>query len=777
MLGRRFHFRGRVQGVGFRPSVWRVAQHHRLTGRVYNDRAGATVELWGSPSVLEAFPHELLAELPSVAQLESWTSEPLCGEPPEAFTIAASALRGTGPQVLPDLATCADCQQELQNAQDRRFRYALTNCTQCGPRYTILHAVPYDRSRTSMAAFPLCGTCATEYANPADRRFHAQPIACPECGPTVHLEVWNPPALVLPEDPLTAAAQLLRQGHIVAVKGLGGFHLACDAQQPEVVDRLRTRKHRPDKPFALMAKDLATLQKFSLAPPAAQAWLRHPAAPIVLLDRRPDASLPDSLAPGHTTLGWMLPYTPLHHLLFAQGPEVLVLTSANPPGAPQCLEEEEVRTQLGHVADALLGHTRPIVNRCDDSVLRVLPSGPQMLRRARGFAPEAFPLPPGFTEAPPLLACGADLKNTFCLLQGGQAVLSPHLGDLHEFRTHQAYQNLIQRFLEMYDTRPERVVTDQHPDYASTRFGENWAREHTVPLLQVQHHHAHLAACLGEHQVPRDAPPVWGWLLDGLGLGDDGTFWGGELFYGNYQQFERIGRLKPIPLLGGNQAMREPWRNTVAHLDQSLGLEVLFQEFPDLPLTRRLQQKPWPTLQALASQSPRSSSGGRLFDAVAGALGLGPEQITFEGQAALLLEAQVDLTLPHTYPFAWELESASGLLELNPRPFWKALLRDLQQKAPLPQLATGFHRGLAQALVEGLQQAQQSHPSIRTNTVALAGGVFQNKRLLTLLETQLQQAGFQVLRPQQVPAHDGGLALGQALIAAARTLDSLSLSS
>ncbi len=776
MPGRRFRFRGRVQGVGFRPSAWRLAQQQGLRGQVYNDRAGATVELWGPEAALDAFPAELNAALPEAAHVESITTEPLPGAGPAAFRIVPSALEGSGLQVLPDLASCPDCLREVQDASNRRFRYALTNCTQCGPRYSILHDVPYDRSRTSMATFPLCPACAQEFADPADRRFHAQPIACPQCGPSLTLEVWNAPTHALPDDPLDATAALLRQGAIVALKGIGGFHLACDAQQPDVVERLRTRKHRPHKPFALMAKDEATLRRFAQVSAEEAAWLKHPAAPIVLLDPLPASPLPEGLAPGQSTLGGMLPYTPLHHLLLQTAPEVLVMTSANRSGAPQCMDEAEVREQLNHVADALLGHNRPIVHRCDDSVLRVLPSGPQVLRRARGLAPDARPLPPGFANTPPLLACGADLKSTFCLVQEGQAMLAPHIGDLHEFRTLQAYQTLIAHFLQLHSLRPTQVVTDLHPDYASTRFGEAWATEQGLPTLGVQHHHAHLAACLGEHGLPRDTPPVWALLLDGLGFGTDGTFWGGELGWGTYQHLERVGRLQPLPLIGGNQAMREPWRNTLAHLDACFGWEALQQQFPDLLLVRHLQTKPVTTLTALARNSPRSSSCGRWFDAVAAALGLGPDRLTFEGQAAQLLEAQVDLTLPTRYPFHWRSDPTSGLLELDPRPFWEALLQDLRHGTPLPAMATAFHRGLAEAWVSGLRKAQALHPSIRTNTVALAGGVFQNRTLLTLLENALQQSGFEVLRPQQIPPNDGGIAFGQALIAAARSTASTSSS-
>ena len=772
--GERIRVRGLVQGVGFRPTVWRLAQGLGLSGDVCNDGEGVLIRAFGSAADLDAFCDALRAQCPPLARIDALEREPLDGLPKDpSFRIMASGAGAVRTGVVPDAATCAACAAEIADPSDRRYRYPFTNCTHCGPRLSIVRAIPYDRANTSMAAFPMCPACAAEYADPANRRFHAQPNACPVCGPRVWLQdgagQGMAPADFGAQDAVDAASGLLSQGRILAIKGIGGFHLACDACDGAAVAELRRRKRRYAKPFALMARDLTVIRRYCVPDAAEADLLRSPAAPVVLLDAAGPEAVAPAVAPGQTTLGFMLPYSPLHKLLLADWDRPLVMTSGNLSDEPQCTDNGEAGERLAGLADAYLVHDRDIVNRVDDSVARVMDGAPRLLRRARGYAPAPIPLPPGFVDAPPTLALGGELKNTICLLKDGQAILSQHLGDLGEATTARDYELTIGLYLDLFGHGPQQIAVDCHPDYRSTRLGRDWAARDRLVLAEVQHHHAHIAAVLAENGWPLDGPPVLGLALDGLGYGADGTVWGGELLLADYRGFRRLGWLKPVPLLGGTKAMVEPWRNTYAQLATHLGWGASQSGWPDLGLTRYLAAKPLgllDTMMARGLNSPLSSSCGRLFDAVAAAVGICRDEIAYEGQAAIELEA---IARPYLaaggagYPFALTHEDAG--LTLDPAPLWSALLSDLKMGAEAGVMAARFHVGLARALVAATRDLADRHG---VATCALSGGVFQNRTLLEAVSAGLRAAGLAVLSHRQVPANDGGIALGQAAVAAAR---------
>ncbi|RME14096.1 MAG: carbamoyltransferase HypF [Alphaproteobacteria bacterium] len=746
MQGWEIRVRGQVQGVGFRPFVWAVARRAGLVGHVLNDAEGVLIRIAGDEDACAQMQRALRAEAPALARVDAielrrWSvPEPA----PEGFDIAASGPAGAETRVTPDAATCADCHAEILDRGARRFRYPFTNCTNCGPRFTIITGLPYDRPNTTMAAFEMCPACRAEYQDPGDRRFHAQPIACPDCGPRAWAERGGE---VLEGEAVALAAEALLGGEIVAIKGLGGFHLACDATNAEAVARLRTRKHRPTKPLALMAAR-AVLARH--AAPSREEWslLAEPAAPIVLLGRAGEA-LPEALAPGIDLLGWMLPYTPLHHLLCAAVDRPLVMTSANVSGAPQVIGNEEARTKLAMIADLFVMHDREIARRLDDSVERVLPSGPMVLRRARGRVPGTLPLPEGFADAGQVLALGGQMKAALCLTKNGQALLGHHLGELDEAETWAAWQAALSDYRELFDHRPEVVAVDLHPGYLATRAGEAMG----LDLERVQHHHAHLAAVLGENGWPLDGGKVAGIVLDGLGLGADGSIWGGEVLLGDYRGFERAGYLRPAPLPGGDAANREPWRNLLARLDQA-GLSELADRLVPAPARTVLRQA-----IAAGVNAPMSSSAGRLFDAFSAALGMAPARMSHEGEAAMRFEAAAARsTTQEAYPFA-----VSSCGEIDPAQMWQAWQADGAPKTP--GAAARFHRGLANAFAEVARGLVESG---RAEAVALSGGVMQNAVLLAHLIEALD--GLPLLLHHAVPANDGGLALGQALVAAARRL-------
>lgn len=762
MQATRIRIRGIVQGVGFRPMVWRIASELGVTGSVRNDGAGVLIEAQSSAAHLAQFIERLHAEQPPLAQINSVERETIALTSATDFQILNSTYSPAHTHIAPDAATCADCVAELFDPNSRRYHYPFTNCTHCGPRLSIVTGIPYDRAQTTMQEFALCEACASEYHNPADRRFHAQPNACAVCGPQVWLETVT--EKIEGYAAIQACAERIKQGQIVVIKGIGGMHLAVDAANELALKTLRERKHRPAKPLALMAKNLAQIEQFCLINESERAALQSAAAPIVLLERKPDCLLSEVIAPNQNLIGFMLPYTPLHHLLMQLLEQPIVLTSGNISGEPQCISNEQSLAKLSQMAETQLLHNRAIANRVDDSVSRFMAGKMRVLRRARGFAPAPIALPQGFEQTPKILGLGAELKNTFCLLEQGQAVLSQHNGDLANYSTLQDFQQHLALYQTLYQYQPDAVVVDMHPNYQVSQWGRVWAAEQGVHVLEVQHHHAHLAACLAENGYARDAEPVLGIVLDGTGYGLDHTLWGGEFLKASYADFERLAYLKFVHLFGGQQAILQPWRLAFAHLYATGNWEQITREYADLEVMQYLQTKPLGTLTAMAERGlncPLTSSMGRLFDAVAALLAICSEQVTYEGQAAIELAACVDIGLfkeIEGYPFAFIHQ------QLDPSPMWQALLNDLAAGKTKTFIATRFHKGLAQSLVKTAYQLAQQH---NLKTIALSGGVFQNRILLEAVSDGLAQE-FTVLMHQRVPANDGGLALGQAVIAAAQ---------
>ncbi|MBC7145094.1 MAG: carbamoyltransferase HypF [Thioclava marina] len=746
MQGYEIRVRGQVQGVGFRPFIWRLAQERGLSGHVLNDPEGVLIRVAGA---LDGLAEAISAEAPPLARVDAVeVSGFVFAAPPEGFAIVASQGAGAETRVTPDAATCPECLAEIRG-DGRRRHYAFTNCTHCGPRFTILRALPYDRAQTTMAPFEMCDACRAEYEDPADRRFHAQPIACPDCGPRVWLEVEGA------ERPAEAVGAVLQAGGIVAVKGLGGFHLACDATNPEAVALLRARKRRPAKPFALMG-EIETIRLYAEVSEFEESLLRDSSAPVVLLDKA-GVALPEAVAPGQDSLGWMLPYTPLHHLLlreWVRGTDgtgaPLVMTSGNLSGEPQVIGNEEAREKLSGFADAFLMHDREIARRLDDSVMRAEP--PMVLRRARGQMPGTLPLPEGFEAAPQVVGYGGQMKSAICLIKNGQALLGHHLGELDEALTWEAFEQADADYAALFDHRPEVVAVDLHPEFRASRHGAERAARERLRLVEVQHHHAHLAACMAENGWPLGGGKVAGIILDGLGLGPDGTVWGGELLLGDYRGFERRAWLKPAPLIGGDRAQAEPWRNALVRLDATGLSDWADALFPEAPrdLARQAAAK--------GINAPMSSSAGRLFDAVAACLGLCPMRQSYEGEAAMRLEALAGRRAAEPYPFT----ISAG--EIDPAPMFAALRADLGTGADPGQCAARFQQGLAAVFAQRAADLVQTGAA---QAVALSGGCYQNAQLLRATQAALD--ALPVLTHKTTPANDGGLALGQAIIAAAQS--------
>jgi hydrogenase maturation protein HypF len=793
--------RGAVQGVGFRPAVWRLARDEGLAGEVFNDGDGVLIRTTGAAGHVSRFLERLVREAPSLARIEQVTSRCLDDVIEfDGFRIVDSVPGENRTRVTPDAAICADCRAEVLNPQERRYRHPFANCTQCGPRFSIVTGVPYDRARTTMSAFSICPECQREYDDPADRRFHAQPIACPSCGPSIWLERldWVAGSDLRSNAALHAAIDIIERGGILGIRGLGGFHLVCDAANRGAVGWLRSRKRRSGKPFALMAGNLETIRRYCRVTPAEAALLQSVEAPIVLLAADGPEALPEEIAPGLDTLGFMLPYTPLHLLLLQPFDRPLVMTSGNVANEPQITDLDEARTGLRGIADALLMHDRGIANRIDDSVVRIIAGGPRLIRRARGYAPGALMMSAGFETAPDLLAFGGELKAAFCLLKEGAAILSQHQGDLEDVDTFEDYQKNLHLYSTMYDHRPGVLAADLHPEYLSTKLARQSATENSLPLLEIQHHHAHIAGCMAENGVGLNAPPVLGIALDGLGLGDDGTFWGGEFLLADYRGYRRLGRFKPVAMPGGSQAIREPWRSTYAHLKAALGWPKFVADFSGLELFRKLTTKPLATIDRMLERGlnvPPASSCGRLFDAVAAAVGLCADEALFEGQGAMELEAVArrcpgfadEPPYPFTIAQTWDeitqdsgaiAQEPGGLRQLDPSPMWLALLDDLRRQTPVARIAARFHRGLARAvrnMVVRLRDVELPEPTFGTgtlpfDTVALSGGCFQNGLLLEAVSRLLEADGLDCLMHSRVPANDGGLAFGQAVIAAAHLI-------
>jgi hydrogenase maturation protein HypF len=749
---------GTVQGVGFRPFVYRLAHELALSGWVLNDTRGVLAEVEGAAPALARFLERLDAEAPPLAAVERIDSEPLAPSGGTRFEILASAASGEAETpVSPDGATCADCLAELFDPADRRHRYPFVNCTNCGPRFTIVTGVPYDRPLTTMAGFEMCAACRAEYEDPLDRRFHAQPNACPVCGPRARLTGGGGEDVGLgaAADPVAAAAAALIAGAIVAVKGLGGYHLACRADEEAAVAGLRSRKHREDKPFALLVPDVAAARDLVELGEAEAALLCSRAQPIVLAPRRDGAAVASALAPGARELGLMLPYAPLHHLLAADAGMPLVLTSANVSDEPIAYRDADALERLGAIADFFLLHDRPIHTRTDDSVARAVRLGrrrPLLLRRSRGYVPASLSLP--IAAPSQVLACGAELKSTFCLAKGGRAWVGHHIGDLENFETLRSFEEGIEHFQRLFAVEPRICAHDLHPEYLSTKYA---LEREGVETVGVQHHHAHLAACLAEHG---ETGPALGAIYDGTGFGTDGTVWGGELLLGDLRDFERAGHLRPVCLPGGAAAIREPWRMACAWLTAALGPR------PDLPaaLAGAVEPREWRNCCRLIEGrlgSPETTSAGRLFDAV-GALCGGRRRINYEGQAAIELEALAD---PAERGFYEMPVSHRGTTVIDPVPALLALLAELRAGESPARIAARFHNSVAEstaAACAGLAGAAG------LELVVLSGGVFQNRLLLERTALLIEAAGLRVLVPERLPVNDGGISFGQAAVAAAR---------
>jgi hydrogenase maturation protein HypF len=778
--------RGRVQGVGFRPTVWRIARELGLAGEVLNDADGVLVRIEGSDDAVTAFIERMQAEPPLLGRIDQVETRSYFGELPRAFCIAESVGGVAHTQVTPDAAMCPACAKEALDPFERRYHYPFTNCTHCGPRFSIVTGIPYDRAQTTMEPFSLCDDCLAEYREPSDRRFHAEAIACHVCGPQARLIRFDGRAISFDRhsmlDDADAVCSLLQKGKIVAIKGLGGYQLACDATNRETVARLRRLKHRDAKPFALMARDLDIIRRYCAVDEEAARVLWSPEAPIVILPAGGPEHLPDVIAPGLKTLGFMLPTTPLHLLMLRRMTRPVVMTSGNLSDEPQVITEEAARERLSSIAPYALVHDREIANRIDDSVVRIMGERTRLIRRARGYAPAPIKLPPGFEAAPELLALGGELKATFCLVKDGEAILSQHQGDLEDALTFDDYRKNLALYATLFDHAPEALIADKHPEYLSTKLARERAGAEGLTLIEVQHHHAHVASCLAENGYALDAPPALGIVLDGLGLGDDATIWGGEFLLADYRTYERLGTFKPVAMPGGASAVREPWRNLYAHLMAEMDWAHFTMNFKELELHSYFEAKPRSTLDGMIKgglNTPLASSCGRLFEAVAAALGIVRERQAYEGEAAAKLEAIVDEdTLENedealSYPLNIPNLRSSGQPYIEPLGMWNAILGDLVLKTPAPIMAARFHKGLSKAIAAMTRKLarRDSADGPRFTTVALSGGCFQNRILFEEIVRRLEAEDFAVLSNALVPANDGGLALGQAAVGAARLID------
>jgi hydrogenase maturation protein HypF len=753
--------RGIVQGVGFRPFVYRLAQERQLNGWVLNSTQGVVIEVEGPRQRIDGFIAGLKADPPPQAVIEKVETNLLPPVGYSSFIVEASREGDEFVLISPDICICADCLNELRSSQDRRWAYPFINCTNCGPRFTIISDIPYDRPKTTMSAFTMCPRCDEEYHNPADRRFHAQPNACPLCGPRLELASngTRPAEAPLRKEPIEGIRRLLAEGAIVAVKGLGGFHLACDATNAGAVATLRERKQRVDKPFAVMSLDVDTVRRYCQVSEGEAQLLESPARPIVLLRRKPDSPIAAEAAPANNNLGVMLPYTPLHYLLLSDGatpaPLALVMTSGNMSEEPIAIGNQEALERLSPLADYFLLHDRDIYVRCDDSVTRLFRGREAMLRRSRGYAP--FPVRLNL-ELKEILACGAELKNTFCLTKGTYAFLSQHIGDMENYETFASYQASVEHFQRLFRVNPQAVAYDLHPDYLATRYALELAELQGLRRVPVQHHHAHVVSCMAENGVDGE---VIGVALDGTGYGTDGHIWGGEFLLADCRRFRRLGHLKYVPLPGGEAAIKRPYRMAVSHLLSAFGEEAL-----DLPLELWAQIEP-PELalvrrmMAAKVNCPLTSSCGRLFDAVSALLGV-RGVVNYEGQAAIELEMLAAEGVDEVYD--WSPPSSYPII-IDPAPVLRGVVSDLRRGVDRAVISAKFHNTIADIIV-GVSQAARERTGI--NRVALSGGVFQNMYLIGRTLDGLESQGFEALIHHQVPANDGGIALGQAVIANAR---------
>ena len=756
VINKRLHITGIVQGVGFRPTVFNLAQRHLLTGWVLNNAHGVEIELHGTEQNVQAFIQDLRQNPPPLSVINSFTVE---DAPDQAFTEFQIRHSEDDPSdflpVSPDLNICPDCRRELFDPSDRRYRYPFINCTNCGPRFSIVTGIPYDRPNTSMAGFSLCPDCAEEYQDPANRRFHTQPIACPVCGPQVWYEESGQ-KLAERETAIQAARKALAEGKILAVKGLGGFHLVCDAQNPQTVEKLRLRKRRSGKPFALMAFNVDTIKEFARVCPDEEKLLTSPMAPVLLLETTlAGKELARLVAPDQNRLGFMLPYTPLHLLLLepAEGfPKVLVMTSGNLSEEPIAYSNADAHKRLSQLADGFLLHDRPIHTRIDDSVVSVIEGVPHIQRRARGFAPLPLQIS---SNAIPTLACGTELKNTFCLIRDRYAFVSHHIGDLENQETLTAFEDAVRHYEKIFRIKPQLLAADMHPDYLASRYARQRAAEESLHLVEVQHHHAHIVSCMADNGL-KQHERVIGLAFDGTGFGTDGAIWGGEVLLADWKGFQRLCHLEYMPLPGGEAAVRKPARMALSLILQA-GIDPDCFPFPFHQALDPEEQAALANQVHTGFNTPKTSSVGRLFDGVAALIGL-HQQISYEAQNAIALETIADSDEQSSYDFPIE----DGQILVSP--VIQAIVEDIKQKVAPAVISARFHNGLSACVVNVSQQIR-SQTGLRQ--VALSGGVWQNKTLITHTITALRESGFDVFWPRKLPTNDGGVSFGQALVALA----------
>ncbi len=773
---KRIHITGIVQGVGFRPFVYNLANKYNLKGYCLNDSEGVLIEVEGEE--VESFIDELSASPPPLSKIESLTAgaasgNTLCND----FSIRDSLGREGGFTLIsPDIAPCPDCLRELFDPGDRRYLYPFINCTNCGPRYSIIQDIPYDRPNTTMSQFRMCLQCGSEYLDPHDRRFHAQPNACPECGPQVELMVANPRFAVKErKDPIRATIEMLKQGAIVAVKGLGGFHLCCNALNHAAATRLREKKRRSNKPFAIMTPDINTVRSFCSVSDEEGALLEDRTRPIVILDKNASGAISEAVAPGNRTLGVMLPYTPLHYLLFyyalerhtpAPSPHftALVMTSGNLSGEPIVISNKGAEDKLSSLADAFLVHNRDIYMRVDDPVVKVEGKTPHVFRRARGFVPMTIDMG---EEVGEILACGADLKNTFCLTKGRNAILSQHIGYLDNYEAEKFFTETLNNLKKTFRVRPRIIAHDMHPDYLSASFARDYALQNSIPdelCIPVQHHHAHIAGCMAEHGLREE---VIGVAFDGTGYGQDGNIWGGEFLIADRKDFTRKAHFGYVPLPGGDSAVKEPWRTAISYLYNTFG-DSAFDALPQF--FSRFGTRDAETIIKMITgkiNAPLTSSAGRLFDAVSSVLGL-RDRITFEGEAAIDLEmAAYKCTTGNKGPYPYEIQATGGRqLAIDVKPMIKSIAGDLKRGTGVSEIAYRFHYTLADIIAKVSEDLREESG---IGDVVMSGGVFQNSLLLGAAVESLTKKGFRVWTHGKVPANDGGISLGQAAVAWERT--------
>jgi hydrogenase maturation protein HypF len=752
---RKIEIRGIVQGVGFRPTVYRLAKKHNIKGSVGNDTRGVVLDIEGLPGEIDSFLKELKKNPPPLANIEKIESQKLALRNYKEFEIIESKEQEEKTTLVsPDIATCRDCRRELLDAKDRRYLYPFINCTNCGPRFTITKELPYDRKNTTMKKFEMCEKCRTEYENPEDRRFHAQPDACQDCGP--HIKLTDVKGKEKKCDPIEKTISLLKSGKIIAIKGLGGFHLACNAKDKKAIEVLRDKKKRPYKPFALMAKDVSVISRFVHLSDEEKKLLQSPRAPIVILKKRKECVLPENIAPNNNFLGFMLPYTPLHILLFRkpESIEVLVMTSGNKIDEPLAIDNSEAFEKLGNIADYFLIHDRDIWIQADDSIARAIDNKPFLLRRSRGYAPE--PVRRLARSGKRIIGFGAHKHNTFSISRGDEIFISHYIGETDNPETIKAFERGIKHFIKFFDIPPDIAAVDLHPEYEATKFGKKWAKENNKPLIEVQHHHAHIASCLLDNGMDEKVIGV-GW--DGTGYGADGKIWGGEFLIADLKGYERKAHLQYIPLPGGDMAAREPWRMGAVYMYTTFGENFL--NF-DIDFVKKLDMKKWAVVENMIDKkvnSPETSSIGRLFDAVSSIMGI-RDTVTYQGQAAIELEMMAGETEKEFYEF--EIREEKGIYVINPLPVMESIVKDIKSRIAPDSISARFHLGLAEMIVRvsGLLRKET-----RINKVCLSGGVFQNMVLRKLTTERLEKNNFKVCNHKNIPPNDGGISAGQVAVA------------